>query len=427
MVHLEEQHHVEHCLQHNVELEAEMVDRDRYGAIRELHNRGVPKKAIARQLGVTVKTVRNWLRKATWQPYERLKPDNTVLAPFEQWLSSRAPEVNFNASILFRELKLSGYKGSYETVKLFVRPLRDEHQKQCDVTMRFETAPGKQGQVDWGSASVWLGDRKIRVHFFAMVLGYSRRLFARGYLNEKLPTLLSGHMEAFSWFGGSPRELLYDNPRTIVVDRVLHAGFADFAGHYGFTPRLCWPYRPQTKGKIESGVKYLKRNFLPGRRFLNLEHLNRELERWITDVADVRIHGTTGCRPIERFQEERLLDLKTVPPYRLETSITRQVARDAMITFSGNRYSVPWRFAGQHVQVELWDEEIRILSQGEVIATHLKVTGSGRQQVDQSHYKGLFRTATERKAEEPPRFDPWWKDEEVGIRDLDIYDLVANL
>ena len=409
-----------------------MVDRNKYGAIWELFKCGVPKKQIARQLEVDVKTVRTALNKPQWDRYKRQKPESTVLSQFEEWATSRAPEVNFNAAILFRELKDSGYTGCYDTVKLFVRPLRNEHRKHLDAVMRFETAPGKQGQVDWGSAQVWLGETRVRIHFFAMVLGYSRRLFGRAYLDERLQSLLAGHQEAFSWFGGSPKELLYDNPKTIVVERndrvpTLHPTFADFAGHYGFTPKLCTPYRPQTKGKIESGVKYIKRNFLPGRRFLDLDHLNRELERWLVEVADTRSHGTTGCRPIERFAEEKLLDLKSVPPYRLETALTRQVARDCMITFGGNRYSVPWRFAGQSVRVELWGDEVRILSGEEMIATHAKLCGTGSQSSDPAHYQGLFRERFEKKPEEPPRFDPWWKDEQVEFRDLGIYDFVANL
>lgn len=409
-----------------------MVNRNKYGAIQELASHGVSKKEIARQLDVTVKTVRRALKKPQWEPYQRPKQEKTVLSQFEQWLASRAPEVDFNAAILFRELKDSGYTGGYEMVKLFVRPLREDHHKHLDVVMRYETAPGKQGQVDWGSAAVWFGDTRVRIHFFAMVLGYSRRLFARAYLDEQLPTLIAGHQEAFAWFGGAPTEILYDNPRTIVADRkdrlpTLNSKFADFAGHFGFTPRLCQPHRPQTKGKIESGVKYIKRNFLPGRRFLDLDHLNRELERWLLEVADTRIHGTTHCRPIERFAEERLINLKAVPPFRLETAITRQVARDGKVSFGGNRYSVPWQFAGQRVQIELSGEMIRMVSGDKLVAVHKKLSGTGQESVDPAHYQGLFPDRLEKKTVEPPRFDPWWKDEEVSIRDLDIYDRVANL
>ena len=316
-------------------------------------------------------------------------------------------------------------------VKLFVRPLRDEHLKRIDAVMRFETAPGRQGQADWGSATVWLGERQVRIHFFVMVLGYSRRLFGRAYLNEQLPTLLAAHQEAFAWFGGMPREILYDNPKTIVTDRKelhpnLQKSFADFAGHFGFTPRLCWPRRPQTKGKVESGVKYIKGNFLPGRRFIDLDHLNRELERWIIEVADVRIHGTTGCRPVERFSEEKLIALASVSPYRLETPITRQVSRDCKVTFGANRYSVPWKYAGQEVSIEICGDEVRIRCGDEIIAVHQRLTGTGQQRVDKAHDQGLFPDRTQIKAQEPPRFDPWWKDEEVLVRDLDVYDLVAN-
>lgn len=432
MVHPGELHQVQDALQQTVMLEGAMVDRNKYGAIRELARLGTAKKEIARQLEVTVKTVRRALKKPQWEPYQRPKPATTVLSQFDEWAASRAEEVNFNAAILFRELKDKGYTGGYEMVKLLVRPLREEHQQRVDAVMRFETGPGKQGQVDWGSAQVWLGDQRVRIHFFAMVLGYSRRLFARAYLDERLPTLLAAHQEAFAWFGGRPCELLYDNPKTIVTDHTaslltLNTKFADFAGHFGFVPRLCRPHRPQTKGKIESGVKYIKGNFLPGRRFIDLDHLNRELEKWILEVADTRIHGTTGCRPAERFADERLIEVTAVPPYRLETVLTRKVARDCMITFGANRYSVPWRFAGQTVQIELWGDEIRILQGEEVIATHQKLAGTGRQRSNPAHYQGLFSDRLEKKKEEPPRFDPWWKDEEVMIRGLDIYDRVANL
>jgi len=271
-------------LQQTSMLEGEMVHRDKYGAIRELFENGVSKKAIARALGLHVKTVRKYLRQEQWTPYHREPVTGSVLSGFEDWIKSRASEVDFNASVLFREAKLQGYPGGYETLKRFVRPLRAEQHKMAEATLRFETPPGQQGQVDWASSAVWLGDQKVRVHFFMLTLGFSRRPFARGFVDEKMASFLAGHEAAFAWFGGRPRELLYDNPRTVVLGReagqvILNGTFADFVTHYGYRPRFCQPYRARTKGKVESGVKYLKRNFLAGRRFLNLEHLNRELER----------------------------------------------------------------------------------------------------------------------------------------------------
>lgn len=419
-------------LQQTFTLEAEMVHRDKYGAILELFEQGTPKKAIARALGVHVKTVRRHLAQGQWVPYQRETATRTVLSGFEDWLKARAPEVGYNASVLFREARLQGYQGGYETLKRFVRPLRAEQRKMAEATLRFETPPGQQGQVDWGSSAVWVGDRRVRLHFFILTLGFSRRPFAQAFTDEKMASFLAGHEAAFAWFGGRPRELLYDNPRTAVLRRegsqvILNATFADFAGHYGYRPRFCQPYRARTKGKVESGVKYLKRNFLAGRRFLDLAHLNRELERWLTEVADVRIHGTTGERPIDRFAHECLVDITAVPPYRLETVVTRQVPPDVLVSFGGNRYSVPWRYVGETVEVQVRGSEVLLLFQGELIACHPKLVGSGQRQFDPAHLQGLFRTPGERGTVQPPRHDPQWPGDDVMIRDLAIYDQIAGL
>jgi transposase len=419
-------------LQQTAMLEVQMVHRDKYGAIRELADQGVAKKAIARALGLDIKTVRKYLEQGQWVSYQRESATRTVLSGFEDWITNRASEVDFNASVLYREAKLQGYSVGYETLKRFVRPLRAEQRKIAEATLRFETPPGQQGQVDWGSSGVWLGDQRVRLHFFILTLGFSRRSFAQAFVDEKMASFLAGHEAAFAWFGGRSRELLYDNPRTAVLGReggqvILNGTFADFAAHYGFRPRFCQPYRARTKGKVESGVKYLKKNFLVGRRFLDLAHLNRELERWLTEVADVRIHGTTGERPIDRFAHEGLVDISAVPPYRLETAATRQVPSDVLVSFGGNRYSVPWRYVGETVEVQVRGNEVVLLFRGEPIACHPKLAGSGQRHVDPAHLLGLFRSPGERPTPHPPQFDPQWPGDEVMIRDLAIYDQVAGL
>lgn len=255
----------------------------------------------------------------------------------------RMEEVNYNGSILFRELKAKGYAGSYETVKVFVQPYRPLSLKGC---VRFETAPGKQSQVDGGSAWVWLDDKQVKAHF---LLGHSRRLYVKAFLDEKFANLISGHKAAFQWFGGLTREILYDNAKTIILTHNTQTGallsnssFKDFVEHYGFEAHFCRAYRPQTKGKIESGVKYVKGNFLPGRRFKKLAHLNHEREKWIVEVADERIDGTTHQRPSQRFLEEKLLLINRAQPYVYVLAIQRKVSQDSMVSFANNRYSVPW-------------------------------------------------------------------------------------
>lgn len=415
-------------------LEEDMVSRDKYGAIVELAAQGVSRKAIARALAIDPKTVRKYLREGEWKPYARRSAGPGLLAAHEDWIRARAPEVDYSAQVMFQELQAKGYAGSYQTVRRFVQPLRQRHEADALATIRFETEPGQQAQVDWGSSWVWLGEERRRIRFFAMTLGYSRRLFARAYESEKLPCLIAGHEAAFAWFGGCTRELLYDNPKTMVIGReedgrrvILNAVFQDFADHYGIRPRFCQPYRARTKGKVESAVKYVKRNFLAGRRFVDLEHLNRELERWIVEVADVRLHGTTQERPIDRFPAESLRPVTCVPPYRLETIATRKVPLDFRVSYQTNRYSVPWRYVGRTVEIWRQGEGIRIVCDGLTIARHPRLTGRHQQSVDPAHEEGLFRIHDKAAATTPPRHDPRWQEPDVAVRDLSIYDAVAGL
>jgi transposase len=413
--------------------ESEMINRDKHGAVVELRQRGTPKKVIARMLGISVKSVRRILARPEWTPYTRRPAGSKVLAGFEEFLTRRAPEVDFNAVVLYQEAKLFGYAGCYEMIKLFVRPMREAFRREVEATLRFETAPGRQGQVDWGTSAVWLGERRVRTRFFAMVLGYSRRMFARGFPNERMASLTAGHEAAFAWFGGAPHELLYDNPKTIVRDRnretgevEMNATFRDFLRHYGVRPRFCHPYRARTKGKIESGIKYIKKNFLAGRRFRDLDDLNRQLEEWLLTVADVRVHGTTGVRPIDRFPQETLIDVRHVPPYRLDSPVLRQVGSDARVCFQTNRYSVPWRLVGRQVEVRVENDEVVLLFDGQTVARHAVLAGRFQESVDPSHFRGLFRTIVSEEPSQPPH-DPRFPVEDVMVRDLALYDQLAGI
>jgi hypothetical protein len=305
--------------------------------------------------------------------------------------------------------------------------LREKLSKAC---VRYETGPGEQSQVDWGNAWVWLGDTEVKIHFFSLVLGYSRRLYAKGYLNERFVNLINGHEEAFRWFGGFTTEILYDNAKTMITSHnvktkelILNRQFEDFSNHYGFVARFCKPYRPQTKGKIESGVKYLKRNFLPGRRFRDLEHLNQELERWIIEVADARIHGTTHERPAERFSTETLIPLKHVRPYSYIPAIQRKVSQDSLVSFGSNRYSVPWIYVGLCVDLKIVSAQLLVTTEGLVVATHDLLPGKHQKSISQSHYAGLSAPRHRNMVSTPPKYDPYWKEENfVQVRDLCIYE-----
>ena len=270
-----------------------MVTEERWTEIRRLHDRErLPVSAIARRLELDRKTVRKYLRMPQWTPYQRSPAETTLLTAHADWLRERAPAVGYSAQVLYQELRQGrGYAGSYETVKRFVAPLREAAERAGICQRRFETPPGQQSQVDWGQVRVPFRSRSQPVHVFVLTLGFSRRSFYQGYLNERLPHLLEAHELAFAHFGGLCREHLYDRMRTVCLGEregrvVWHPTFLAFAAYWGFEPRLCRPYRAQTKGKVESGVKYLRQNFLPGRGFVDLADFQSQLAEWTATIAD---------------------------------------------------------------------------------------------------------------------------------------------
>jgi len=404
----------------------QMITQDQSGAIQTLKAQGHGKKTIARMLGLHVQTVRRHLAQASWRPYKRT-PKPGILEPYKAHLMGRMPQVLYSAKILLQELREVGYKGSYEVVKRFVKPHRDERSRLEEATVRFETAPGKQAQVDWGTAVVTVGGVLCRVQFFVMVLGYSRRVFATATQDQKVKTLLACHEAAFEHFGGRTQEVLYDNPKTICLRReaervVYNPVFEDFARHWGYVTRLCQPYRAQTKGKVESGVKYVKGNFVPGRAFESMEHLNRELHRWCVEVADLRVHGTTHRIPAEAFAEEHLVATRGHRPYTLVDAITREVAKDCLVTYRTNRYSVPARHVGKTVDLVAGPEELRVFLDGEMIAQHALRDGRFEVATEREHYAELYRRNAKRRAEPLATIVPW---PEVEVRSLAVYEQLA--
>lgn len=395
--------------------------------------RGATVTTLAEEYGIDRKTIRAWRAKGGYQP-RAPRARLTILEPHAVWLRARAPEVEFNAAVLYRELVTHhGYTGSAQQVLRFVRPLR-VGARPAVATMRFETAPGQQAQVDFGQRRVWLGGVVVPAHVFVCTLGFSRRLYPRAYPHERLGDLLDGHERAFRHFDGVPEAIVVDNAKPLVLehrrhpetgrhDVVWHPVYLDFARHYGFRPWAHWPYRPQTKGKTESNVKYVQHNALVGKQFRSWEHLNDWLLEWATTVADTREHGTTHEPPRERFRRERLVPLGGRLLYHRERVQHRVVATDALVAIAGSRYSVPVRYVGQTVTIRELLGAYEILHQGTVIARHLR---RGRHEVamEPAHYAGLLRPrgAAGPPALQPPRHDPGYPAvADVAVRDLAVY------
>jgi len=392
--------------------------------------RGEGVKTIARDLGVDRKTVKRWRRLGHWQA-RRGRPRARGLDLFLERLAQRGPEVGWNAVVLHRELQGLGFRGSVQQVRRAIRPWRAEARWAAMATVRYETGPGEQAQVDFGQLHVWIGEQRERVHLFVMTLGYSRRLWVHAYPHERLSALLDGHERAFRHFGGVPLTCLYDNPRTLVLGRLERAVrwqpvFEDFARYYGFTPRACQPYRARTKGKVESGVKYVKRNALAGRRFASWDALNAWLDEWAMTVADQRMHGTTHERPIDRFARETLTPLGTRPPYRYEQERIRRVPTDALVAIGAARYSVPVQYVGTTVTVQETTTHYEIFQGAACIARHAKAPRHAVV-LDGTHYEGLFRPRSSPPPAGPPQWDPAYHPlGEVMVRDLAHYAAIVE-
>jgi transposase len=388
-----------------------MLSQDRWEEIRRLRfAERVAVAEIARRLDVDRKTVRRCLREPQWQPYRRAARDDTLLAPHAEYLRERAPQVNYSARILYQELRASReFRGSYETVKLAVRPLRATAALAECTERRFETPPGRQSQIDWGQARVRFRHQPRELHLFVLTLGFSRRGYYCTYPNEQLGAFLDAHEAAFAHFGGHTHEHLYDRPRTVC--RPVAGGriewnptFRAFADYWGFEPRLCRAYRARTKGKVESGVKYVKRNFLPGRRFLDQADFDAQLAEWTATVADVRIHGTVHEQPLARFAREQphLIPIAGQPSFRVAVPVSRIVADDYLVSFQTNRYSVPCTLIGHTVEVHRCGESLEFHHRGECVARHPPLAGQYQMRILPEHGPGaIARTARRRFSSVP--------------------------
>jgi transposase len=280
---------------------------------------GTSKSALARQFGVSRDTVHRWIRAGDLDrdldaAPVRYGPRASVATKLDRYkpiIETRlAAYPELSAVRLLEEIRAAGYAGGYSQLKAFVRRVRPP--VEPTPVMRFETPAGRQAQVDFAHFRCPWGVR----YALLVVLGYSRLLWCRFAPRQDMATLMSGLEDAFGYFGGVPQELLFDQMKTVISrDLRLEGGalvrnleFLRFAGHWGFTPRACRPYRAQTKGKVERPVRYLRTNFVSGRTFAHDADLDQQRHSWLERVANVRVHATTHERPRDRFdRDERFL------------------------------------------------------------------------------------------------------------------------
>lgn len=388
-----------------------MREPEEVAAMLRLHEKGWGAKRIAHALGVGKNTVKRYLRQGGWAAYRAPRRERT-LGEHGDWIAERFRRHRGNAEVVRQELSSElKVDVSLRTVERACAPLRRELAAEALATVRFETAPGRQLQIDFGTRRVEIGGERQSVSLFVATLGYSRRCYVQAFAHERQSAWFEGMEGAFRHFGGVPEEVLLDNARALVehhdpITREVRFNerLRAFAAYWGFRPCACAPYRARTKGKDERTVGYVKGNAIAGRTFASWSELEAHLVRWTREIADVRIHAGIGERPIDRFavEAQALRPLADRPSYRVGRSLLRKVHSDACIELDGNRYSVPWRLIGAEVRAEARHGEVRILHGDREIACHGELAGRRGRSLDPAHLEGIVGRAPDLAASAAP-------------------------
>jgi transposase len=349
---------------------------------------------IARKYHLDPRTAKKYALSETKPVYKLSQPRPSKLDPYKQQINVWLEEAPYSAARILEKLQDQGFGGKYSIVKDYVRGQKKDLEEKA--TVRFETMPGLQGQVDWAFFEdhiVLEAGKPKKLYCFLMVLGYSRMRYIEFVTDMSTNTLIRCHQNAFRYFNGYPEEILYDNMKQVVVKRLLrqedstlNRQFEDFAGFYGFKPILCRPYRGQTKGKVERTVAFVRDNFMTGIRYSSLDDLNGQALSWCNKVNG-RPHSTTGEIPFERLGKERLNPLSR--QYLLEKINLRRVEKDCLISYAGNKYSVPAEYVGKDVAVVGLDNMLAAYFEGKQIALHKISYQKKDMVVNPSHYRRL--------------------------------------
>jgi transposase len=358
--------------------------------------KGLSFRETARRLGCDPRTAKKYIERPDLIGKKRQSPPRPSLVdPYRNQIAVYLDDVyaNHRATWIHDQLVKSGYTGGYELVKRVVRQVKGRQQQLAFI--RFETTPGAQAQVDFGEFMVTLPDGTVKTYYlFAMILGYSRKLFACLLERCDLPSFLEAHILAFEHFGGVPQEILYDRMRNVYIrdicdtvdpetawhgagKPVFTQSLLTLAVHYGFAPKVAPAYAPWVKGKIERPMDFVRESWWRGYEFTNLAAANRDLGEWLA-LKDQRVHGTTHERVDVRFEREKP-HLQALPPLRCDVSLrlSRKVRKDCTISVEANRFIVPHTLVGHDLTVRLKDKDLRIFADGALIVEYVMPESKG--------------------------------------------------
>ena len=395
--------------------------------IRQKAQSGQSSYSIGKEFGISKNTAKKYVVDHPKPHALKGRTRPSKLDPYKADLDEMISNGIFNCVAILERLQKNGYAGGITIIKDYVQRFRPA--KSTPAVRRYETPPGKQAQMDWGI--VHYIDGRGRIHkapAFVMILGNSRTKYVEFTKRCDFYSLLRCMVNAFEYFGGVPQVVLTDRMKTVIDGSeagkpLWNKRFEDFAADMGFIPKVCRARRPQTKGKVERLVEYVKDNFLPGRQFVDLDNLNRQALEWCQRV-DSKPHGTTGEVPLDTLQNEQLLTLPAQEVRDKHRWETRKVTRDGFISFDGAKYGVPWQYSGRELRVricsecfEAYDGEVRIVQ-------HKIEYASGKIVWLKGQYEGL---AERNGIASPFSYARQSEISAVEVRPLSLYDKMAGV
>lgn len=391
--------------------------------IHMLRKQGHSIRKIARLTGNSRNTVRRILRQKAPSGFDAAAR-TSCLDAFKDYVKKRYEECALSAVRILEEIKPMGYTGSIYPLRRYLETLAQPAKALKKMTVRFETAPGEQAQVDWAYCGRFPNaeGKLISIYVFVMVLCFSRMMFIKFTTSMRLPVLLECHLEAFRFFGGWAACLLYDNMKQVRINQQeWNPQFLDFANYYGIVPKTCRIRRARTKGKVERPVHYVKDNFLNGRSFADVDDLNLQGLGWLNNTANVRIHGTTKCKPADLFTGEKLTVYASIAPYRYQPWVSRKVNSESFVHFAASRYSVPPENVGKKVLVQQADQKILIRCADLIIAEHNAAVKPGSRVADKSHIAEIWKLSLQKTIAPAPHWEVRFTNT-VDTPSLEVYE-----
>ena len=396
-----------------------MLHIENYMDIKSLHQQGLSIRAISRQSGWSRQTVRAALLDKVPKPFQ--KPSKTSkLDPYKDHVRQHYEQCARSAVRLQEEIRPMGYQGSRITLQRFIRSLQPAWKLRSQLTVRFGTPAGHQAQADWASCGKFTDPQDETGSLFCDGLGYSRMLFIHFTSSMKLENSSSVINEP-SVFGRWAQQILYDNMKQVGFREPVESCSWTLPSTMGsFQNSSALP----TENKRESGrmVDYVKDNFLNGRRFEGLPDLNAQAMHWLTHTANVRLHATTGQRPVDLLAQEQqqLVAFNSLAPYRLSCCVARQVSREGYVSFERSRYSVPPQQVGKTVTVEQHDQKIIVRAAQMIVAEHPKATKPGQCVVAKEHAEALWKLSLLRPMPPSPKWEMTFR-QIVQATPLEVY------